>query len=324
VQPVIRVAPIRGDAYWTYEQLKPRTLEADSPITPHRMEHEGYVLELKYDGWRVTLLTPWPARGVHGPRAFGRTIIGKDGSFLDMLPQIERALPAWEALPYGTAVEGELYVPGKPASAVPSYIKDGRISEMRFVTFGLPWYHGESQYDKGPSQQLLPLLTRGDVPTPALMTVEPSTTWLSLIKQARLMGGEGVVAKRKAYADWWKIKEKRTVDCLAIGFKDGDGKYLGTLGAIELGVVVPPTTVRGARTIVLADGPVCVVPIGNTSGMTDAERDEIDDNRKRYLGHVLEVEYQYVGAGGRLRHPRFVRWRDDKPWQECTADQLEE
>jgi len=36
---------------------------------------------------------------------------------------------------------------------------------------------------------------------------------------------------------------------------------------------------------------------------------------------VMEVSYQYVGDKGRLRHPNFVRWREDKPAAECTLSQ---
>jgi len=39
-------------------------------------------------------------------------------------------------------------------------------------------------------------------------------------------------------------------------------------------------------------------------------------------GDVIEVKYLYVGAGGRLYQPRFLRWRTDKTPDECTADQM--
>jgi ATP-dependent DNA ligase len=40
------------------------------------------------------------------------------------------------------------------------------------------------------------------------------------------------------------------------------------------------------------------------------------------VGDVIEVEYLYVGAQGRLVQPRVVRRRHDKAATECTADQL--
>jgi ATP-dependent DNA ligase len=58
--------------------------------------------------------------------------------------------------------------------------------------------------------------------------------------------------------------------------------------------------------------------ITRVSGMPDEQRLDIDE--KKDLGRVVEVEYQDVGNGGRLIHPRFVRWRDDKPASQCRYD----
>ena len=52
--------------------------------------------------------------------------------------------------------------------------------------------------------------------------------------------------------------------------------------------------------------------------MSDAIRLDVSEDRGAYLGKVIEVRYQYIGDKGRLRHPNFVRWRDDKPPDECT------
>lgn len=39
-------------------------------------------------------------------------------------------------------------------------------------------------------------------------------------------------------------------------------------------------------------------------------------------GDVIEVRYLYLGANGRLYQPAFIRRRNDKTADECTADQL--
>lgn len=41
------------------------------------------------------------------------------------------------------------------------------------------------------------------------------------------------------------------------------------------------------------------------------------------VGDVIEVEFLYMGAGGRLVQPRMKRTRDDKSATECTFDQFE-
>ena len=45
---------------------------------------------------------------------------------------------------------------------------------------------------------------------------------------------------------------------------------------------------------------------------------------KKLFGRVAEIGYQSLGAKGRLKFPKFLRWRDDeKKKNECLIDQLE-
>lgn len=57
------------------------------------------------------------------------------------------------------------------------------------------------------------------------------------------------------------------------------------------------------------------VPIGSVT-MTEERL------AQGHVGDVLEVRYLYVGAGGRLYQPRFLKWRTDKTPDECFVDQL--
>jgi ATP-dependent DNA ligase len=102
-------------------------------------------------------------------------------------------------------------------------------------------------------------------------------------------------------SDAW-VKEKHTdesIDCVAVGFEEGEGRLDGTLGKIALES---------------ADG----VSLGETgSGLTDSMRDTVWENRDAYLGEPLEVRAEAFDEG--LRFPIFKRWRSD----DGEADSIE-
>ena len=61
-----------------------------------------------------------------------------------------------------------------------------------------------------------------------------------------------------------------------------------------------------------------VIPIGNLSGLTE----DVLLNWKQYIGKVCEVTAMEILPTGGLRHPKFVRFREDKPRQDCTYESI--
>jgi DNA ligase-1 len=110
--------------------------------------------------------------------------------------------------------------------------------------------------------------------------------------------GEGSVLKDlnmtypgKRHKSWLKCKAEETVDVTIIGFKEGQGKYTGLIGAI---------------TFRAPDG-----TIGNCSGMTDDDRVWISDHRVISMGSTIEIKHYGMLVDG-FRHPQFIRFRKDK------------
>ncbi len=189
-------------------------------------------------------------------------------------------------------VEGELWYPGKPAS----YISTALIAQdsaLKFSAFAIPSI-----------DPMATLETAHDLCTIWGVDFCPYHTLGAEWSVSDLLGRctgdvEGYVLKVANYHGWYKIKPVKTVDLVVTGFTDGEGKYLGLVGSLRC------STSEGYE-------------VAAVSGMTDEQRLDVTGAD---LGRVVEVRYQYVGSRGRLRHPTFVRWRDDKNVKECHVSQ---
>lgn len=113
------------------------------------------------------------------------------------------------------------------------------------------------------------------------------------------LGFEGVMLKDnnapytfKRSKNLLKIKLFETVDVPVVGFEEGKNKNKGTLGSV------------------LVDLNGVVSEVG--SGWSDEDRAEIWNNQDKYMGKILEVQFQNLSPTGCMRFPTVVRWRPDK------------
>lgn len=90
---------------------------------------------------------------------------------------------------------------------------------------------------------------------------------------------------------WMKLKEELTLDLPIVDFREGKGKFVGTLGSM------------------LVDYKGRLVPV---YGFTDKFRDHVWANRPKFKGQIVEVLFQRPTVHGSLRHARFKRMRSDK------------
>lgn len=121
-------------------------------------------------------------------------------------------------------------------------------------------------------------ITQLDIATPDIIT--------ELMKKATNSGYEGIVLRpNDSFESFIKVKPTLTVDAVVVDIIEGEGKNIGKLGAFI-------TT-------------ECKVG----SGFTDKQRCEYFT--KEAIGKIIEIKAMERNIYGNLRHPVFLRIRDD-------------
>lgn len=141
----------------------------------------------------------------------------------------------------------------------------------------------------------------------AIIQSFPSKDWGLLWNRFVRVGEyEGLVFKNSLQTWPMKMGRMKPVvdeDYVVIGFKEGNNRLTGTLGAIEGGMYVDGKLVR-----------ICTVG----GGFTDEMRDDIWSRRDYFMGRVFTARGKVRFSSGALRHPNFWDWRDDKKPEECV------
>ena len=123
-------------------------------------------------------------------------------------------------------------------------------------------------------------------------------------------GYEGIVIKSlsKTYyekAASLKCKKFETVDVVVIDYQQGNGKYADTIGALIVGYYDNGNFVK----------------ISKVNCSTDKERNWWRDNWQIAKYSVIEVKCQEI-TDKSLRHPVYIRRRDDKTFEMCTKETI--
>lgn len=257
-------------------------------------------IQQKLDGWRMCVF-------VQKDGSLYAT--GKDQSehleFLTRFPRLQKdsRIQTIRSMPPLSSIELEIMVPGQPAAVVATALRDESIPIL-IQSFAVPFYNGEDLRLKSlfHAQSIAHEHGVSFAEFHSIHVDDPvdEQEWLNKAIEVHY---EGWIAKTYNYEGWWKIKVEDSMDVIVTGVNPGQGKYEGQVGALVVAVYR-----NGRKT-----------DIATVSGMTDDER--LAFTRKPPLGQVIEIKFQERTAGGRLRHPRFIRLRPDKPAKECIDEQ---
>lgn len=120
-------------------------------------------------------------------------------------------------------------------------------------------------------------------------------------------GCEGLIFRNShdTYSDAviGRLKREFTMDYVVLGLEEGKGKLTGMAGVMVCGLFMGGKLTEACR-------------VGG--GMDNAMRKRIWRTPGEVVGKVIEVRGWQLFSTGALRHPQFVRVRDDKKPRECV------
>ncbi len=301
--------------------VDPSAVELMKPQTRERpFSKAGWVFELKYDGFRLLA-----AGGAGEARLRYRGGAEATRAF----PELARAVAA---LPFhGVILDGEAVVldeKGRPSfqrlqqrglrTREIDAARAAAVTPATLVVFDLLACAG---FDLRP----LPLLERKSLlrrvlpgEGPLLLAEEIPERGEDLYAAVAGMGLEGIVAKRAQSpyragysADWLKVRVDRSADFAVVGFtpaRRGFSKLHLAAADGAGGWIYAGTVGTGFSREDLAEISARLEPAGGA-----ASRGAVWVEPEL----VVEVRYKEWTAGGHLRHPVFLRLRDDKTAGEC-------
>jgi ATP-dependent DNA ligase len=292
------------------DSARPYPLSACQTVSTEkfeRLDKTAYIMEPKVDGWRMQIEVD-PMEGV---RAWTRT--SHDAS--RKMPMVEKALHQMAREAHKSfRLDGEAVFINEDGT--PDYnftarclgsqtevciMKQNERGFLSFFAFDILRYN-DIQVRNDPLDERKGLLeTLMSVFLPSLEYVTPIIGDKPSYEQHNAnveRFKEGSVLKRlsapyagKRHNSWLKWKEMETVDVKIIGYKGGQGKFEGQIGAIHWQA---------------PDGTT-----GYCSGMDDYTRQYISERASMLVGTWIEIRHF-----GRLvdsyRHPQFIRFRPDK------------
>ena len=162
----------------------------------------------------------------------------------------------------------------------------------------------------------------------------------ALYDAAAKTGLEGVMAKRASSTytpgarsrDWLKVKVTFDADVIVVGWTEGEGRRIGTLGSLVMAVYDGPglryvgNVGTGFDARSLAETMDLMRGLAEVGAPFDDDvirsRPELRQTHWVEPSLVARVEHRQLTDAGRLRAPSFQGFREDKTAEQCTWEQL--
>lgn len=302
--------------------------------------------ELTTLGLLADWLIEWKWDGIRGQAVIrdGDAALWSRGNELisDQFPEL---IEIFRTLPSGTVLDGEVLAYHErplPFSELQKRLGRKNVSKSMiesvpvvFMIYDILEYQDQDLRSQSllERRRLLQQLTLNS-PRLLLSPIVEGHDWphiLTLRTQAREKNTEGLMLKKLSSAygvgrqkgDWWKYKvDPMTIDAVLIYAQAGSGRRANLFTDYTFGVWKENE----------------LVPIAKAySGLDQAEIDELDrwirKNTEEKFGpvrkvkahHVFELGFEGIQKSNRhksevaLRFPRILRWRKDKPIEECDT-----
>lgn len=315
----------RGTSNKKPPQIYPMLAKDESQVNP--FSRKGIILQQKFDGTRVIAI-----KNDDEVNLMGRSW---KNDFAERFPKIVGEI---QKLPYDNLIiDGELtFFRGNKSEFLTALAKPETKSNYSNSLMLFDILQRENQdLTSHPLSHRLKLLDSSIPKSNKYLKIIPTYTqpqqFPQIFNKIIESGGEGVVLKdinspyiQDSRAHWFKVKKVNTADCIICGVTQGTGKRSDKFGALILGQY----NNQGKLT-----------QVAKTSGFDDSTlsllhkkislMEEVDNyfdkeikGAKKFIkpSLVIEVKYMEKTPKGGLRHPSFIRIRDDKLPKQCKIN----